>query len=339
MSAFSDAQREELRGLLCQLGDRIRDAVIEARDQSTHAEMSAVAEVTPADVIYAIDKVSEEAILEWFRIHWPDTLPVEVILEGLEDHPGPVTFPEGIDVSKTQAVALIDPIDGTRGLMYDKRAAWALVGLAPRKADGGDLDLRSIEIAAMTEIPVSRQWRADQVSAVKGHGVVAEAVDVRAGNRAPVSLQPATNADCLHGFASVARFLPPAKGALGAFEEDLWKRLYPGEAAAVIFEDQYISTGGQFYEILCGHDRFIADLRPYAYQKLGYSTELMCHPYDVATALVLEEAGCLVEDPLNGSLRAPLDTTSPVAWVAYANVALAEAMRPVLRACIADHFG
>ena len=31
---------------------------------------------------------------------------------------------------------------------------------------------------------------------------------------------------------------------------------------AACFEDQYLSTGGQLYELMAGHDRFIADIRP-----------------------------------------------------------------------------
>ena len=37
----------------------------------------------------------------------------------------------------------------------------------------------------------------------------------------------------------------------------------PPGGAPVIFDDQYISSGGQLYELLSGHDRFVADLRPY----------------------------------------------------------------------------
>ena len=35
---------------------------------------------------------------------------------------------------------------------------------------------------------------------------------------------------------------------------------------ATVFDDQYISTGGQFYELIVGHDRFNADLRPVFYK-------------------------------------------------------------------------
>src|SRR5690606_36113627 len=105
---------------------------------------------------------------------------------------------------------------------------------------------------------------------------------------------------------------------------------------AHVFEDQYISTGGQIAELLAGHDRFIADLRPLVFRKLGLRTELSCHPYDICTALVLSEAGGLIEAPEGGRLDAPLDTTTPVAWAAYANPVLARRVRPVLKRLIRE---
>ena len=59
-------------------------------------------------------------------------------------------------------------------------------------------------------------------------------------------------------------------------------------------------------------------------------------PYDICTALLLAEAGGVIEDPLGGPVKAPLDTTSPVAWVAFANAALARKIRPVLRRLIRE---
>ena len=41
-----------------------------------------------------------------------------------------------------------------------------------------------------------------------------------------------------------------------------------------------------------GRDRFVADLRP-----LVPATPLACHPYDVCTAMLLEEVGGVVTDP------------------------------------------
>ena len=124
-----------------------------------------------------------------------------------------------------------------------------------------------------------------------------------------------------------------------AIEESLWRALY-GRAATgspVVFNDQYISTGGQIYELLSGHDRMLADIRPLVFGKLGLKSALVCHPYDICTAMILKEAGGVIESPFGGPLRAPLDTTSPVAWVGYANPALARAIRPALRRALKRH--
>ena len=93
-----------------------------------------------------------------------------------------------------------------------------------------------------------------------------------------------------------------------------------------MFDDEYISSGGQLHELMVGHDRFVADLRP-----LVDADALACHPYDVCTAMLLEEAGGVVTDPHGAPLEAPLDNTSPVAWVGYANPAFGGVNRPDTR--------
>ena len=64
--------------------------------------------------------------------------------------------------------------------------------------------------------------------------------------------------------------------------------------------------------------------------RAGMASALCCHPYDICTSLLLEAAGGVVEGPDGRALRAPLDTTTPVAWVGYANEGLARRIRPVL---------
>jgi len=64
---------------------------------------------------------------------------------------------------------------------------------------------------------------------------------------------------------------------------------------------------------------------------------LCCHPDDICTALIAREAGCVVEAPDGGVLRYPLDTTTPVAWMGYANTALARTVRPALRRVMAKY--
>ena len=330
---MNEGKLQRARRLLCTLQDHIRDTLIAARRRQA-GRFARVVAVTSADTIYHVDRLGEEAILGWFGRHWPRSWPVEIVMEGLED--GAVTFPSGTPVARTEWKCILDPIDGTRGLMHDKRSAWSLAALAPQR--GGRTELRDIVVAAMTELPTSKQGRADQLSAVRGGGVVAHTVDLAKGRRRRWRPQPSRAEGFEHGFASIARFFPEGKALLGAFEEALWRELglLGGQR---VFDDQYLSTGGQLYELIAGHDRMLGDLRPPAYAKLGLGAlALCCHPYDICVELIAREAGCLIEAPGGGPLRAPLDTLSPVAWMGYANPVLARCVRPVLRRLLREFF-
>jgi len=336
MTAPSPAILEAARRHLCALQVHIRDTIIAARRRDAR-HFARVAGVTSADTIYHIDRLSEDAILAWFDAHWPRTLPVELVMEGLEGEP--VTFPRGTPVARTAWKCILDPIDGTRGVMYDKRSAFILAGLAPQR--GARTHLGDIVVAVMTELPVAKQDRADQLSAVRGGGVRAETHDVVRGTRRRWTPRPSRATGFEHGFASWARFFPEGKALLATMEEALWRELglLGKNGGQLVFDDQYICTGGQLFELIAGHDRMLGDLRPPAYAKLGYSNaSLCCHPYDICTALIAQEAGCIIEAPTGGPLRVPLDTTSPVAWMGYANPVLARRVRPVLRRLIAAHF-
>jgi fructose-1,6-bisphosphatase/inositol monophosphatase family enzyme len=300
-SAASPPDVDGLRQLLGALGDHVRDQVIGARG----IDMAAVEGETSADTIFAIDKVADDTLVDWFEQHWSD---VELVSEGLDD---PVVV--GAD---PQWTVIVDSIDGTRGLMYDKRPAWCLAAAAPR---GGSL--RDVVAAAMTELPTTKQGAADQLSAVRGGGLVAERIDLRGTGRARIAPQPSTAVDLEHGFATVSKFFPPGKAALVELEAELFRRL----GSVHVFDDEYISSGGQLHELIVGHDRFVADLRP-----IVDPDAFACHPYDVCTAMLLEEAGGVVTDPRGAPLDVPLDTTTPVAWAGYANRALADRIGPIL---------
>ncbi len=318
---------EIFRELLCDLGVFIRERLIAGRH--TNGDLSAVSAQTAADTIYAIDRISEDAIVEWFESRWPMAEPVEVVMEGLDE--GSLCFPRGTTADQTRWKCLLDPIDGTRGIMYDKRSAWALGGIAPQH--GPDTMLSEIFVAAMTELPTSKQWRADQISAVRGQGLRTESVNVLDGSASALELQPSRALDFRHGFSWMAKFFPEGRTLTAQIEERLWDELVGigRDASPVIFDDQYLSTGGAFYELLAGHDRLVGDLRPLVYAQLDLESSLVCHPYDVCTALLLEEAGVIYEHPLGGFPDAPLDTTSGISWVAYANPTLAAQARPVLQ--------
>jgi fructose-1,6-bisphosphatase/inositol monophosphatase family enzyme len=292
---------DDARRLLCGLGEHVRSLVTGARG----IDMTAVEGETAADTIYAIDKVADDALLRWFEIHWPD---VEVVSEGLDD---------AVIVGRDpQWTVIVDTIDGTRGLMYDKRAAWCLAAAAPR---GGRL--ADVVTAAMTELPTVKQGAADQLSGVRGSGIVGERTDLRDGRRSALTVRPSTATDLEHGWSAIAKFFVPGKVVLAELEAELFDRLDARE----VFDDEYVSSGGQLHELMTGRDRFVADLRP-----LVVPDALACHPYDLCTAMLLEEVGGVITDPWGEPLDAPLDTTTSVAWVGYANRDLASRIGPVL---------
>jgi fructose-1,6-bisphosphatase/inositol monophosphatase family enzyme len=337
---MTSVQLNRARRLLCALHDHIRETIIAARDRDAR-RFADIAAVTAADTIYHVDKLSEEAIFAWFEAHWPRAWPVELVMEGVEDSEL-VTFPRGTPAARTVFKCILDPIDGTRNLMYDKRSAWILTGLAPQR--GPRTNLRDIVVSVMTELPTSKHWASDQISVVRGagrRGIVAERYDLRARTRDRFPVRPSQAKDFRHGFASLAKFFPEGKSLTAKIEEELWEALYGlgVSSSPLVFDDQYITTGGQIYELLVGHDRMIGDLRPLVLAKLGFSTTLVCHPYDICTALLLQEAGGVVETPEGKPLPVILDTTSAVTWMGYANPALARIVRPHLRRILRRHLG
>ena len=328
---LSAADKETLRQSLCALQRFTLEAILNERASRTTDQLATITEETAADVIYAIDTIADQAIFKWFEDNWSTKWPVQIIMEGLDDA-HTLCFPLGTKIEDTSLKCILDPIDGTRAIMYDKRAAWILAGIAPQR--GKDNTLADIDVSAMTEIPTTRQWRADQLSATRGGGMQATAFDIRNDFKpAPVDLQPSQANEVRHAFGTICRFFPAGSTLLSQIEELLWEQLYgdSSDGTPLVFNDQYISTGGQFYEILSGHDRFVADLRPIAFRVLDIEENLSAHPYDVCCALILEEAGCVVEHPDGSALNCPLDTTSAVNWVAYANEELADNIRPALQ--------
>ncbi|NET39640.1 MAG: hypothetical protein F6K19_48050 [Cyanothece sp. SIO1E1] len=100
---FSTKEKEELRTLLCGLGNAVHTHVEEQRTRIESEELSAVSAKSESDTIYRIDRVSELALQMWFESHWPAKYPVEVIAEGLEEH-APVTYPLNTPVADRQII-------------------------------------------------------------------------------------------------------------------------------------------------------------------------------------------------------------------------------------------
>lgn len=322
---------------LKRLGHTLRDSALRARKSKN--SLAGVARESAADTIYQID-AQVEPVLESFCQDWAKELPLILIAEGAPSEGGKegiCTFPRGADPDQAAFRLLVDPIDGTRGLMYDKRSAWVLAGIAPN--NGPNTRLVDIQVALQAEIPTSRQYLADTLWAIAGQGVHGQRADLLTGKHATLAPSPSTAPTIEHGFASVTSFFPGTKQLAAELMELIVERtIGPADVGkATVFDDQYISTAGQFYELIVGHDRFNADLRPYFYDILQKPPGLCCHPYDCATWLIAKEAGILLTNGRAGPLDGPLDTQTPIAWAAYANASLRQRIEPVILGFLRRH--
>jgi Inositol monophosphatase family len=327
---------------LVALHRRIRDDVVASCERAATATLSSVASDDAGDTIYAIDRVAEHRLVD----HIADTIarpdaPVILVAEGLPN--GRVVLPEGADPARAVWTIIVDPIDGTRGLMYQKRPGWILTGVARstgndgakgRSPRTGAPSLGDIELAIQTEIPLVKQHLCDELCAVRGQGVVAARVNRLTGERSPLALHPSSATTLAHGFSTIARFFPGARAELAAIDDEIVETVLgpPPPGKAQLFEDQYISSGGQLYELMVGHDRFVADLRPLVERRRRPGAPaLCCHPYDLCTELIARELGVVVTDEHGAPLDAPLDVEADVAWIGYANARLREVLEPALR--------
>ena len=311
---------------------RIRRDVVEACERGAVAALSGVAREEEGDTIYAIDRIAEHVLVEEIgRTIGTGDAAVLLIAEGLTG--GEVVIPAEARRDDVRWVFIVDPIDGTRGLMYQKRPGWILTGVAGAHAR----TLADIELAVQTEIPLVKQHLSDEVWAVRGRGVSALRVNRLTLESRPLDLHPSTATTIAHGFAMISRFFPGNRAELAAIDDEVVEAVLgppqPGKAQA--FEDQYICTGGQLYELMAGHDRFVADLRPLIERHRAGGAALCCHPYDLCTELIARELGVPVTDERGGPLSAPLDVTSDVAWIGYANQGLKARVEPHLRRALA----
>ena len=328
----------DVRALLApirHLHERIRKAVVEACERARLEELARVVQDDEGDTIFAVDRVSEELLVEFFAREVAPATPLVLIAEGLES--GQVTLPHGTPESEAVWRIIVDPIDGTRGLMYQKRSAWILTGVAPNR--GAGTALQDIELAVQTEIPVIKQHLSDVAWAIRGQGVEAERVNRLTGERLPLTLEPSRASSIAQGFATLARFVPGARDELAAIDEEIVRgALGPVQAGkAHCFEDQYLSSGGQLYELMAGHDRFVADLRPLmrpVMAERGLPLGLCCHPYDLCTELIARETGVIVTDENGGPLHAPLTVEPDLAWVGYASKHIRAQIEPLLQAAL-----
>jgi hypothetical protein len=195
----------------------------------------------------------------------------------------------------------------------------------------------------MTEVPTTRARYADQLWAAVGGGAAGLTFDLAEDElktARPARISPSRAADLRHAFASFCKYFPGGKELTSRVEEALMRELVgpSKDGTPLVFEDQYISSGGQIYELLIGHDRMIADLRPLILPRSNPGEPLLCaHPYDLCTELIAREAGVVITGPAGEPLDAPLDVHHPVPWIGYANESLRRTIEPVLQRLLREH--
>lgn len=328
----------KLLGPIQRLHEKIRAAVVEACERATLGEMAKVVSEQEGDTIFALDRISEEVLVDYFEREVATLAPVLLVAEGLDD--GEIVLPRGTAETDVVWRIIVDPIDGTRGLMYQKRSGWILTGVAPNRGPGTTLN--DIELAVQTEIPLVKQHLSDVLWAFRGEGANAKRFNRLTGEHSSFRLQPSTSNNIAQGYAQIVRFFPGVRDVLAAIDDEIVEAVLgpPLPGKALCFEDQYTSSGGQLYELMAGHDRFVADLRACmepVTKARGLPRSLCCHPYDLCTELIAREAGVIVTGIGGGPLKARLAVDPDVSWAGYANERIRASIEPLLNAAIKKH--
>lgn len=291
-----------LAGALADVGREVRAAVGRPRGVAD----AEVVRTAGGDDVFGVDARADEVLIDALRRRCGERWPGMLVIEGIEE-----ALPIG---SNGPWRYIADPVDGSRPWLWSKRSAYALVG-AGRDAR----TLADLEVGACVELPTPRASVALTAWAVRGGGVMAvddnllDQLDGSTGTTA--DLAPLRDGRLDHRFVTVVRYAVGTKGPIGAWEDALLDGL-------AVYEDPYICTGGLLMEVAAGRQAAVIDPRPEV-----APGSMASHPYDLAAWVVAAEAGVIVE-ALDGSpLSAPLDTSTPVAWAAYANDEIATELR------------
>src|SRR5690349_5651726 len=163
---------EQIIGMLTEAGRVVRSKVYSSLQSSSVEQLSSVYAEKSEDTIYTIDREVEEVLVPVLEKYAASLGGIILLAEGIGEDEHGIVLPEGYDRASAKIRVIIDPIDGTRGIMYNKRAAFYLAGAAPNKGEG--TSLADIEAAVMVELPTTKQFKADVLWAIKGKGCFAQ---------------------------------------------------------------------------------------------------------------------------------------------------------------------
>jgi hypothetical protein len=191
------------------------------------------------------------------------------------------------------------------------RSAWVLLGAGRHAAT-----LEDLEVGASVEIPTRRAALGRVAWAARGGPALAvddDLVGVRSPE--PVVLATRAGAPIDRSFVTVVRFAPGEHGPLGTWAD--------GHLAGLeVYDDLVPCGGGHLMAVASGSATAVLDLRPLV------GAPMCTHPYDLASLVVIRASGAVVEAVPPGPLIAPIDTTTDVAWAAYADADVAGRLRP-----------
>jgi hypothetical protein len=302
------AELEALARALTEVGRAVRDAVrsggVGGVGHDGHGDDHLVVRTEGGDDVFGVDARAEAALfaaLAQLGDRWPGTAVVEGHDEliAVGEASGPWRY-------------IVDPVDGTRGLLAGKRSAWVLLG-AGRDAH----TLEDLEVGASVEIPTRRAAVGLVAHAAKGGAAHAVDDDLTGAGRAPqaVELVP-RGGDLARRFVTVVRLAPGSHAPIG-----IWADQHL--AGLEVYDDLVPCTGGYLMGLAAGNDAAVFDPRP-----LLVPGHLSAHPYDLASLVVSRASGAVVEALPPGPLDVPLDNTTSVAWAGYADEEIAQRLRP-----------
>jgi len=264
------------------------------------------------DRIYRIDREVEATIGNVIS-EWPEgCLPLLLIAEGM-GRDGRHQF--GTKGEQPGWRLIIDPIDGTRMLMYDKRSA-SKQNMADAFVTSAGGATRGLRFCVNASQPPD----------------VDKAVEF--------PIRPSNKLDLQDGFATVLSMFPGTRQLAAELAEQIAERCDVMTSLPTVFDDQYISCGGLMYQLMTGRDLYCLDLRPQFNQILGRTNDdrfIESHPYDLAGLLTAENAGVIMTDGLGQPLNAPLDVHTGVGWCGYANSTIRQLIEPIVQEWLAKH--
>ena len=316
-----------------ELQEEVRRAVVEACERASLDDMSGIAAEEEGDTIYAIDRVSEETLVDFFSREVAPRAALVLIAEGIEG--GRVVLPRGTREEARAGGSSSIRSTARAAIMYQKRSAWVLTGVAPNR--GPDTRLSDIELAVQTEIPMVKQHLWDVLWAVRGRGRARRACQPAYRRAPPARAAAVGRSDDRARLRDGGAVLP--RCARRARRDRRRDRVLRARTAAA---RQGASVRGSVHLVGraavradCGSRSLrrghpAADGRVPRAQREARSAFAVTRTIS-ATELIARELGVIVTDAHGARSIAPLAVEPDVSWVGYANAGIRAQVEPRLQ--------